>query len=114
MLHVQRLGAETDLMLFHGLHGVGRAQQLAHLDCLPFFLRCQQSRVRVSQRAVLQIRANPAKEELNLVTIHPPSHVQQASAVLRSSTGWAKSGEGRTMQTGEGPVPGGGSSCGSQ
>ena len=39
-------------MLVHGLLGVGRAQELVHLEGsrLAFFLRCQQTLVRVSQR----------------------------------------------------------------
>ena len=43
LMHAQDLGAKDDLVLTDEPLGVGRSQELAHLDGLPFFLRCQQS-----------------------------------------------------------------------
>ena len=54
-VHVQRLGAETDVVLVRELLGIGRAKKFSHVDwrrLAVFFLRCQQTRVRVSHLAV--------------------------------------------------------------
>ena len=79
---------------------------------LPFFLRCQQSRVRVSHLAaggsvpaeILQnIRADSA--DMDFVGMNPARDVEQVSDVLRTSPSRATSSESRIVQTREGPCP---------
>ena len=79
---------------------------------LPFFFRCQQSRVRVSHLAagVQSSRGNPTEKGgqggVDLVSMDSARNVEQVGDVLGASASWARSGEGRVVQARKGPVPG--------
>ena len=77
---------------------------------LPFFSRCNLSRVRVSHWGGRRERAgrDPAEEgrqgRADLVGVHLARNAKQVRDVLRASARGARRGEGRVVQTSEGPI----------
>ena len=78
---------------------------------LPFFLRCQQSRVRVihsrggRKRASRDPAEHRRERRVELVGMNPLRHAEHVRDVFRSSACGAWSCEGGVMQSGEGPIP---------
>ena len=113
LVHVQGLGAEVHLGQVHEALGVGRAEELAHLDGTRFAVLlalpakpcpCEPPGSR-RQGAC----GDPAKQSgqrcMNLVSMNPARNIEQVSDVLRTSPSRTWSSESRVVHTREGPVP---------
>ena len=101
LMHAQNLGAKADRRSSPILMGLG----------LPLFLRCQQSRVRVSHRAAggsvpAEIRQNTAESAAwsLLARIRRGTLSMSVTCSARRTCG-ARSSDGGVMQPGKGPIP---------
>ena len=112
-MHAQDLGANDDLVLIDEAFGVGRPQELAHLDGpgLAIFLElpakpraCEPSRGR-RKRASRDTTEHRRQRRVELVGKNPPTHAEHVRDVFRSSAKEARSCESGVMQPGEGPIP---------
>ena len=109
LMHAQDLGAEDDLVLVHKPLGVGRAQELSHLDgsrfavldSLPAEPRAREPTVGWEERA----GGDPTECRVELVGADPPRHAGHVRDVFRASASGARVHEDGVVQASEGPIP---------
>ena len=113
LMHAQNLGAKDDLKLVDEPLGVGRSQELAHLDgsrlVVLLALPAKSCACKPSRGGRKRASRDPAEHRrerrVKLVVMNPPRHAEHVNDVFRSSACGAQSCEGGLMQPGEGPIP---------